>query len=226
MKKIIIWGGTGNFRVLRELLKDEYQILGYFDNNENIAGEYRGIPYLGDMKTYRHWQANLSPNAKPHFIVSIGPGHPRARIEIHNTLKQDGLTPIKAVHRTSFVADTAIIGEGTQIYANATICVDVVIGDSCIVNTRASIDHECRIGDGSTVGPGAVLAGNVEVGNQVDIYTGAVVLPGLKIGDGAVIGAGAVVIKNVSRGHVMVGNPARTMRIVNHIEPVGSNLGR
>ena len=34
-----------------------------------------------------------------------------------------------------------------------------------------------------------------------------------KIGDGAVIGAGSVVVKDVAPGAVVVGNPARIIRI-------------
>ena len=44
---VIIWGGTGNFKVLCELLKEDHRILGYFDNGRSIEKEYKGIPWLG-----------------------------------------------------------------------------------------------------------------------------------------------------------------------------------
>jgi len=53
----------------------------------------------------------------------------------------------------------------------------------------------------------------VTIGNYVWIGLGAIILPGVKIGDHAIIGAGAVVSRHVPKGAVVVGNPARIVRI-------------
>lgn len=213
-RPLIIWGGTGNFRVLCELLQDDYEIIGYFDNNPAIRDTYRGIPCLGGQPDFESW-ADAWKGGKPHFIVSIGPGHGAVRLEVHEMLKRRGLQPITAIHRTAFVAHNAVVGEGSQVYAMATVCVDAQIGKGCIVNTRASVDHECVLEDGATVGPGATLAGLVEVGKNADIYTGAVVLPRVKIGEGAIVGAGAVVLNDVPPYSTVVGNPARILKTRN-----------
>jgi sugar O-acyltransferase (sialic acid O-acetyltransferase NeuD family) len=205
----VIWGGTGNFKVLCELLEEQYRIVGFFDNNPEVAREYRGIPCLGTREKLAPWLAALRDQKRPSYIVSIGPGHGPARLSIHNELKELGLDPITAIHRTAFVAASVTVGEGSQIYAGATVCVDAVIGKACIINTSASVDHECVIGDGATIGPGAVLAGAVRVGRNADIYTGAVILPRVTVGEGAVVGAGAVVLRDVPPGAVVVGNPAK-----------------
>ena len=39
-------------------------------------------------------------------------------------------------------------------------------------------------------------------------------LPGVTIGDGAVVGAGSVVTHDIPEMHVVAGNPARTVRIL------------
>jgi sugar O-acyltransferase (sialic acid O-acetyltransferase NeuD family) len=199
---------------LCELLQDDYEIIGYFDNNPAIRDTYRGIPCLGGQPDLESrvggWKGE-----KPHFIVSIGPGHGAVRLEVHEMLKRRGLHPITAIHRTAFVAHNAVVGEGSQVYAMATVCVDAQIGKGCIVNTRASVDHECVLEDGATLGPGATLAGLVEVGKNADIYTGAVVLPRIKIGEGAIVGAGAVVLKDVPPYSTVVGNPARILKTRN-----------
>ena len=211
-RDLIIWGGTGNFKVLCELLKDNYHIAGYFDNNPDIQQEYRGIPWLGNHQAFEKWVKALSADQMPSYIVSIGPGHGKVRIEMHRELQEYGLHPITAIHRTAFVADNATVGSGSQIYAQASVCVETQIGEGCIINTRASVDHECVIETGATVGPGATLAGLVHVGKYADVYTGAVVLPRVVIGEGAVVGAGAVVRKNVPPYTVVAGNPARIIK--------------
>jgi acetyltransferase-like isoleucine patch superfamily enzyme len=55
-------------------------------------------------------------------------------------------------------------------------------------------------------------SGSSRVGNDVWIGRNAIFLPGVTVGDGAVIGAGAVVAKDIEPYHVVVGNPARTVR--------------
>lgn len=209
---LIIWGGTGNFKVLCELLKDDYRIVGYFDNNPDIDKEYRGIPCLGNREAFLTWVKGIPAQERPHFIVSIGPGHGKVRLDIHHELNSQGLRPMAAIHRTAFVAENAAIGEGSQVYAMATVCADAQVGKACIINTRASVDHECVLEDGSSVGPGATLAGLVRVEKYADVYTGAVILPRLTIGKGAIVGAGAVVLKDVAPYTVVAGNPARVIK--------------
>lgn len=58
-----------------------------------------------------------------------------------------------------------------------------------------------------------VSKGDVSIGNDVWIGDGATILSGVKIGNGAVIGARAVVAKDVPAYAVVVGNPARLVRM-------------
>lgn len=210
-KPIIIWGGTGNFKVLCELLYRDYNVLGYFDNNKKIEKYYNGIPYMGDQNDFHHW-AKKNTLIDVNFICSIGPGFGKERVEIHELMKKNGLKPIVAIHETAFVAKNANILEGSQIYAKSAVCVDVHIKKACIINTSASVDHECVLEDGVTIGPGAHLAGLVRVEKYADIYTGAIVLPRILIGEGAIVGAGAVIRKDVPPYSVVVGNPAEIIK--------------
>ena len=63
-----------------------------------------------------------------------------------------------------------------------------------IINTSASVDHECMIEDGVHICPGAHLAGKVSVGRGSWVGIGSSVVERVKIGTGAMIGAGAAVV--------------------------------
>jgi acetyltransferase-like isoleucine patch superfamily enzyme len=82
----------------------------------------------------------------------------------------------------------------------------------CIVNTVASVDHDCVLGDFVHVAPGARLCGGVTVAAGAFIGAGAVVVPGRRIGADAIIAAGAVVLTDVPDGSVAAGNPARLVK--------------
>jgi sugar O-acyltransferase (sialic acid O-acetyltransferase NeuD family) len=120
-------------------------------------------------------------------------------------------TPITK-HPASFVSPSSSLGKGSQVLAGSVISVLSTIGEACIINTNASVDHECLIGDGVHIAPGATLCGCVTVERFSMIGAGAVVLPRTKIGEGSVIGAGSVVTKDIPSNVVAFGSPARVIR--------------
>jgi acetyltransferase-like isoleucine patch superfamily enzyme len=52
--------------------------------------------------------------------------------------------------------------------------------------------------------------------------SGAVILGGVTIGEGALVGAGAVVTRDVPAGAVVVGNPAKVLRMRDQLAGVQS----
>lgn len=150
--------------------------------------------------------------------MAIGGDKGKDRIEIQEYLESWDLQAGIAQHSTAFVANDVQLSAGCQILAQSSLCVEVTLGRSCIINTGATVDHECHLGDGVFIAPGVHLAGSVEVEDYATIYTGAIVLPRLKIGEGSIVGAGAVVTKDIPPYTVVVGNPARTIRKINSSE--------
>lgn len=187
------------------------ELAALFDNDDSIRSPFADVPLFFGAKGFEHWLKNDKGGNPIGFFVTMGGERGEDRVAIHNYLAAKGLVSLTAVHRTAFVADSARIGEGSQIMAHATVCVDAVMGRSCLINTGATVDHECRLGAGVHIAPGANLASCVEVGDYATVFTGAVVLPRIKIGRGAIVGAGAVVIRDVPAGTTVVGNPARRL---------------
>jgi acetyltransferase EpsM len=90
---------------------------------------------------------------------------------------------------------------------------DVQIGVHCIINTGASVDHDCVIDDYVHISPHTTLCGNVTVGEGSHIGAGATIIQGIKIGRWVTVGAGTVIIRDVPDYAVIVGNPGRIIKI-------------
>lgn len=104
------------------------------------------------------------------------------------------------------------IGSGLRLYH----------GQALVVNDRSVIGRNCVLRHSTTIG----VAGTYDdyggvapiIGNDVDVGSNVVILGAINIGDGAVIGAGSVVVKNVEAGAVVVGNPARVIRVISEAD--------
>ena len=94
--------------------------------------------------------------------------------------------------------------------AGAIIQADVVIGENSIINTRASVDHDCQLGCDVHVAPGATLCGGVFLADRVFVASGATVIQGLSIGEGAVVGAGVAVVRDLAAHQTLLGPAARS----------------
>jgi acetyltransferase EpsM len=98
--------------------------------------------------------------------------------------------------------------------AGVTINSTVSIGKHCIINTNASVDHDCLLEDFVHVSPNATLCGGVRIGEGTHIGASAVVIPEIKIGQWVTVGAGSVVINDIPDYATVVGNPARIIKLL------------
>jgi len=137
------------------------------------------------------------------WVIAIGNNEDRKRIA--NKLKGKEFKTV--IHHTA-ICDV-ILGEGTQVLHGAVIQVGTEIGKHCIINTAASIDHDCVLEDFTFIGPSATLCGGVEIGESSFIGANATILPYIKIGKNCMIGAGSVVTKDIPDNSTAYGNPAK-----------------
>ena len=209
---IVFWGAAGHAKVLREFIGGlGYELVAVFDNRPDATSPFPDVPLLIGEEGFRRWQRE-SVRAQARALIAIGGSRGRDRLERQQWLEAAGVPPIVARHPTAFVAGDVVLGKGSQVLAQSAVCAGAILGAACIVNTAASVDHECSLGDGVHVAPGARLAGCVSVGAYSMIGAGAVVLPRIRIGRDAIVGAGAVVTRDVADNSVVIGNPARLSR--------------
>jgi UDP-perosamine 4-acetyltransferase len=206
---VVIYGAGGHARVLLELMDRAgiCPLAGILDDNPEFHGtKIDGVLVLGPIERL----ANLIRVHRIHrAAIAVGNNVDRHKLAEH--ARALGLRLPVLIHPHAYVSPTAKLGEGCVVMAGAVVMPHVTMGELGIINTRASIDHDCLIGDCVHIAPGVTLAGGVTVGNGSLIGVGATVMPNLCIGDDAVVGAGAVVIRDVPSNTTVVGNPAHVI---------------
>ena len=139
--------------------------------------------------------------------IAVGVGALRERFA--NEALSLGFTLVTLKHPSAVVSPRASIAAGCYLGPLSCVNIDAVLGSCAIVNTSASVDHDCQIGAFTHIAPGAHLAGGVCVGTRSWVGLGASVRGGIQIGDDVMVGAGAAVVSNVADGLTVTGVPAR-----------------
>ena len=208
-KSFVIWGCAGHAKVLVSLIKSEGgEILAFFDNKKVLSIMSEVMVYIGEPG-FNAW-VNVSKDLlNVNGLVAIGGPRGSDRMSIQNIFRAAGLRLDPLIHSKAFVCRTAELGEGTQVLAQAVVAADSRVGEVCIINHGACVDHECILGNGVHLAPAATVCGCVTIGDNVMVGAGAVVLPGLTIGHDVIIGAGSIVTKDIPPGTIVAGNPAR-----------------
>ena len=143
----------------------------------------------------------------------IGIGEPVIREKLYNKVKEKDYGFAILVHPSASVAESAVLEEGTMVAHNAFVSIKAHLFTNTLVQPMACVHHECSVGRNSVVSTSAVMGGNSRLGYNSFIGLGASVKQGISLGNGSVVGMGAVVIKNVSDRVMVVGNPARAIKM-------------
>jgi sugar O-acyltransferase (sialic acid O-acetyltransferase NeuD family) len=194
MLPLIVVGGGGHGRVVLEALRSAgREVRGVVDRDPTVAALLpKGVPWLGDDTALAAFSAGQY--SLVNGVGGIGDGKRR---EIFEKLREQGYAFAPIRHENAVIAHGVELSEGSQVMAGAVLQPGVRLGANTIINTRASIDHDCLIGDHCHVAPGAVLCGGVVVSEDTHIGAGAVVIQGVRIGRRAMIGAGAIIRRDV-----------------------------
>ena len=208
-KPVIILGAGGHSKVLIDVLKlYNTTIAGITDPNLSLHGKsIMEVPVIGND----HLVLQYHPESIL-LVNGIGlTGQTSKRKQIFEAFKSQNYCFLNVIHPNSVLASDVKTAEGVQIMAGAVIQTATVIGANTIINTRASIDHDCIIGSHVHIAPGATICGGVTVEDSVFIGAGATVIQGVHIGANSIIAAGAVVTRDVPEGVIVMGVPAKVV---------------
>jgi sugar O-acyltransferase (sialic acid O-acetyltransferase NeuD family) len=196
-ERVVLLGAGGHAKVLIEALeKSGVEMLALADADSSRWGKQlleRRIEGGDD------WVLK-QPAAEIRLVNAIGSVDRESlarRREVFDKFRGRGYRFASVIHPSAVISPRARLEEGAQVMAGAVIQADACIGANTLINTRASVDHDCTIGMHVHIAPGAILSGGVSVGDGVHIGAGAVVRQGVRIAAGALIGAGAIVLRDV-----------------------------
>ncbi len=201
-RKIVVIGAGGHARVIVSTLRAAgHTVSGILDDNSDLWGsKILGLDVDGPVE-------RVEESSDLRAIVGVGNAHIRKSL-----VDRLNVEWASVVHPFSWVDPTATLGPGTVVFAGAVVQPETQIGSHCIINTSATVDHNCWLSDYVQVCPGVNLSGRVYVEEGTFIGVGAAVLETIRLGAWSIVGGGAVIIRDLPEQVVAVGSPAKVIR--------------
>ncbi|RLB36706.1 MAG: transferase [Deltaproteobacteria bacterium] len=199
--RIVLVGAGGHAKVVIATVRDAGGdvVVAYDDDQTRWGQQILGVPIKGPISGE---EIGTAP-----AIIAIGDN--RARQSIAARLHAQW---VSVCHPNTTVHPSVSIGPGTVVFAGAVIQPDTTIGAHSILNTAATVDHDCIVGDFVHIGPAGCLCGGVTVNEGVLLGVGAKVAPNIEVGPWSTAGAGAVCVVDVPGSTTVVGVPARSVK--------------
>ena len=211
MRNVVVLGASGHAKVVIDILNCQagFNVVGCVAQDSPAIESVLGLPVLGEDKDLpllirkHHIQA---------VVLAIGDNYRRSQLLAKIGDELEGIEFVSALHPSAVIAKDVKIGEGTVVMAGAVVNPGCDIGRFCIVNSKASLDHDSTMEDFSSLAPGVTTGGNCYLEQFAAVNIGAVLSQGLRVGRHSVIGAGSVLLTSVSSHVVAYGTPATVIR--------------
>lgn len=208
--KLIIVGGGEHARVVLQVAnsrRDQWKVEGFVSPRAGAeVGEKMGIPRLG---TDEDLQAIVGQDPRRFLVLGVGAvGDAELRRQIVKRSFVANSRWASVIDSSAHVFKAVCIGNGVAVMPGALINCGATLGDHCIVNTGAIVEHDVKVGAFVQVAPGAVIGGGAVLESGAFVGLGARVRDHVTVGAGAIVGMGAAVILDVPAGAKVMGVPA------------------
>lgn len=210
-QKVLIIGSSGHAKVIIDIFEKEgsYEIIGLIDSFRSVGEETLGYKVLGDFEDIPKLIAN---ETETKLFIAIGDNWSRKIVNEKISKFLPEADYANAIHPSAQIGKDVQLGSGIAIMPGAIINSSCIVEDFAIINTRASLDHDCKMAAYSSLGPNAVTGGNVQIGEFSIIGISATIINDIQIGKHVLVGAGAVLTKNCEDNSLMNGMPARKIK--------------
>lgn len=201
---VVLLGVGGHAKVVIEAFRAVGDAVAYCIGGPTDPETLLGVPVIHNEDEL----ARLRSEGFHRAFVAIGSNILRDKLGAK--LEALGFELVSVVHPRAWFSPSARMGRGAVVMAGAVVNACATIGDLAIINTGATVDHDCVIGRAAHVAPQCGLAGCVSVGDRAMLGVGTKVIPGIRIGTDATVGAGSVVVRDVNDAALAMGVPARS----------------
>lgn len=215
-KKVVIIGGEGNGGVIASCIEDnqtryndlEWEIVGFINDYDN---QVCGYPVIGKLSSIKE----LLDTTDYYFswgIHLVGRNVLTEKLYREANISENRLATI--VHKSAFVANSAILGAGSFVMSNSYIGPGANIGSSSLIMSNCSIGHNIEMGPLCHCSVGSIMTGYSRMGLCSDIAVGSTILAYKVIGNFAMLGAASLATHDIPDYEIHVGTPAKFLKRV------------
>lgn len=205
-KEIIVLGAGGHAKVCIELLRAMGEKIAF------CIGEKNSPDFCMNVNVLKGDENLNTLRTKGYFKLFVAIGSNKLRERLANFGIEQGYELVNAISPNAVISPSVNLGMGIAVMAGAVINAETTISNLAVINTGATVDHDCKIGTAVHIAPQCGLAGNVQVDQRSFLGVGCKVIPDISIGENVIIGAGSVVIHNIKNNVTAVGVPAKVIK--------------
>ena len=215
-KRVVILGGSGIGMIAASIIErtSSAEVIGFLNDVLPVGteiGKYKRIKVIGRTPDI---YAHIRDENCFVFVAYVGLTNEKATYEKIVSLGIPEEKFFSIIDPTAIIPDGYCqIGKGVLFAPLSQLSPDTTISDNCILLANSFVGHDSFLDRFAHLATNAVVGANVHVGKGAHIGSNATIRERVRIGDYSLVGAGSVVLNDVPENAIVVGNPARVLRV-------------